>query len=91
MPTIKIPSPLRSYTNGLTEVQVRGETVAEAMGDFISQYPVLRQHLYNSTGELRPFVHLYLDKEDIHHLRGLDTPLSKDDCLRIVPSIAGGA
>lgn len=90
MPTIKIPSPLRSYTNGLAEVPVRGETAAEAMEDFIAQYPTLRQHLFNGKGELRPFVNLYLEKEDIRNLHGLETPLKEGDQLMIVPSIAGG-
>jgi molybdopterin converting factor small subunit len=90
MPTIKVPSPLRSYTNGQAEVPVQGITVAGAMEDFISIYPALRPHLFNNKGELRPFVNLFLNSQDVRHLQGLETPLAEDDRLMIVPSIAGG-
>jgi molybdopterin converting factor small subunit len=90
MPVIKIPSPLRSYTDGLAEVQVAGGTVSAAMEDFMVTYPALRQHLYNSKGELRPFVNLFLNSQDVRHMQGLETPLGQDDRLMIVPSIAGG-
>jgi molybdopterin converting factor small subunit len=90
MPTIRIPSPLRSYTAGLAEVEVQGGTVAEAMEGFIGLYPALRQHLFNGHGELRPFVNLFLNNEDVRHLQGLETALQEDDRLMIVPSIAGG-
>lgn len=90
MPTIKIPSPLRSYTNGQAEVAVKGITVAGAMEDFISTYPALQPHLFNNKGELRPFVNLFLNSQDVRHLQGLETPLAEDDRLMIVPSIAGG-
>jgi molybdopterin converting factor small subunit len=90
MPTIKVPSPLRSYTNGQAEVPVQGSTVAAAMGDFINIYPSLQPHLFNSQGELRPFVNLFLNSQDVRQMQGLDTPLAEDDRLLIVPSIAGG-
>jgi molybdopterin converting factor small subunit len=90
MPTIKVPSPLRSYTDGQAEVPVQGGTVAAAMDDFIAIYPSLRQHLFNGKGELRPFVNLFLNSQDVRHLQGLETPLAEDDRLMIVPSIAGG-
>ena len=90
MPTIKVPSPLRSYTNGQAEVPVQGITVAAAMDDFITIYPSLQPHLFNSKGELRPFVNLFLNSQDVRHMQGLETPLADDDRLMIVPSIAGG-
>ena len=91
MPTIKVPSPLRSYTNGQAEVPVQGGTVAAAMDDFIAIYPTLQPHLFNGKGELRPFVNLFLNSQDVRHLQGLATPLAEDDRLMIVPSIAGGS
>jgi molybdopterin converting factor small subunit len=90
MTTLRIPSPLRTYTDGQAEVQVRGDSVADAMDSLIKQHPVLKQHLFNRRGELRPFVNLYLNDEDIRHLQNLDTPIHPDDRLMIVPSIAGG-
>lgn len=90
MPSIKIPTPLRYYTDQKAEVTVRGQTVAEAMAHLIEQYPTLRTHLYNGDGQLRPFVNLFLNKTNIRELQGLETPLKEDDQLLLIPSIAGG-
>ncbi len=91
MTTLKIPSPLRTYTDGQAAVQVKGKTVAEAMESLVEQHPDLRQHLFNGQGEIRPFVNLYLNSEDIRHLQKLATPIQEEDRLMIVPSIAGGS
>ena len=90
MPSLRIPTPLRSYTNGLTEVIVQGATVAAAMEHFMAQYPALRQHLYNKDSQLRPFVNLFVNGENIKDLQGLETSLKEGDSLILVPSIAGG-
>ncbi len=90
MPKLKIPSPLHTYANGQAVVEVSGSTVAEAMDSLIEQHPDLQQHLFNGQEDLRPFVNLYLNSEDIRHLQKLDTPIQPDDRLMIVPSIAGG-
>ncbi len=85
-----MPSPLRSYTQGLLEISVQGRTAAEAIQNLVSLYPALQPHLYNSQGSLRPFVNLFLGEENIHTLQGMDTPLGEGDVLRLVPSVAGG-
>lgn len=87
---MRIPTPLRSYTEGKSEVQVQGNTVAEVMDDFLRQYPALRPHLYNGNGELRAFVNLFLNEENIRDLQGGETPLQQNDRLVLIPSIAGG-
>lgn len=89
MTTIKIPTPLRTFTDGNGEVQVSGETVGAALGDLLGKYPDLRQHLYNGS-ELRNFVNIFIGEEDIRYRDGLETPLESGDALRIIPSIAGG-
>jgi molybdopterin synthase sulfur carrier subunit len=90
MPVIRIPTPLRTYTAGQSEVAVQGSTVGDAMHDLTDQFPALRQHLYNGQGELRPFVNLFLNEEDVRHLQGIETPLNEHDRLMLIPSIAGG-
>ncbi len=90
MPVIRIPSPLRTYTDGTSEINVQGETVGLALQDLVARHPALRPHLFNGDGHLRPFVNLFLNNEDIRHLGGLAMPLKKDDRLMIVPSVAGG-
>ena len=90
MPLLRIPTPLRSYTNGEREVAVQGSTVGEAMNDLMAQFPALKPHLYNGNAELRPFVNLFLNEENIRELQGLATPLQESDKLMLIPSIAGG-
>ena len=90
MTTLRIPTPLRPYAEGQSEITVQGLTVGEALNDLVAQYPALKKHLFAETEELRPFVNLFLGDEDVRHLQGVDTPLKDGDQLMIIPSIAGG-
>ena len=90
MPVLKIPTPLRYYTDGKAEVSVQGANVGAAMQDLVAQYPTLETHLYSGSGELRAFVNLFLGENNIRDLQGLATPLQAGDTLRLIPSIAGG-
>jgi adenylyltransferase/sulfurtransferase len=90
MATIRIPTPLRPYTGGQAEIAVSGENVGAVLADLTTRHPNLKQHLYNDTGELRAFVNIFLNDEDIRHARGAETPVQERDRLMIVPSIAGG-
>ena len=90
MPSIRIPTPLRSYVDGNSEVEVQGDAVSGALDSLVDQYPGIKPHLFNGSGELRPFVNLFLEQENIRDLQGLETPLDTDDRLRLIPSIAGG-
>lgn len=89
MPSIKIPTPLRAFTGNQAQVTVSGNTVGTALADLTTQYPELRQHLYEGD-KLRNFVNVFLGEEDVRFLDGLDTEIEEDDNLRIIPSIAGG-
>jgi molybdopterin synthase sulfur carrier subunit len=90
MAILKIPTPLRSYTNGQAEINVAGGNVAEAMQDLVQQYPTLKPHLFNTEGRLRPFVNLFLGENNVNDLQGLETPLAADARVLLIPSIAGG-
>jgi molybdopterin converting factor small subunit len=87
---LRVPAPLRPYTDGNAEVLVEGANVAEAVNDLTEQYPGLRPHLFDEGGDLRSFVNLFLNDEDVRHLQGLRTSLQEGDRLMLVPSIAGG-
>ena len=90
MATIRIPTPLRPYTGGNSNVSVSGDTVGLALDDLTQQFPELRSHLFE--GEtLRSFVNVYLNQEDVRHLQGAATAVSPSDTLMIIPSIAGGS
>jgi adenylyltransferase/sulfurtransferase len=88
--TIHIPTPLRRFTGEQGEIQAEGATVAEAMRDLTRQYPALQRHLYTDEGTLRSFVNIFLNDEDVRHLKREGTPLASGDTLSIIPSIAGG-
>ena len=90
MPTLRIPTPLRSYTSGQSEVDLSGNTVGEIMNDLVTQYPALRPHLFNGQNQLRPFVNLFVNEENIREIDGLATPLLEGDRVMLIPSIAGG-
>ena len=91
MPSLRIPTPLRTYTNGQSETTLSGRTVSEAMSDLVAQYPDLKQHIFNGQDSLRPFVNLFLGEENVKDLGGLDTPLEENDRMLLIPSIAGGS
>lgn len=89
MASIRIPTPLRAYTGGASNIDVNGATVGEALKNLVEAHPDLRVHLFNDD-ELRSFVNIFLDDEDIRFMQGLDTEIEAGDSLRIIPSIAGG-
>ena len=89
MASIRIPTPLRAYTQGQASIEAPGDTVGEALANLVEQHPDLRLHLFNDD-ELRSFVNIFIDDEDIRFLQGLDTEIAADERLRIIPSIAGG-
>ena len=89
MATIKIPSPLRAYTSNQANIEVAGSTIGAALDDLTGQYPDLRPHLYDGD-QLRNFVNVFLEDEDVRFLDGLETEIEADASLRIIPSIAGG-
>ena len=91
MSTIKIPTPLRPYVGGQSKIHVQGDTVAEILDQLVEDYPDIRQHIMNGSGELRPFVNLFLNGENVKDLQGGETPLGMDDRLMLIPSIAGGS
>lgn len=89
MPTIRIPTPLRQYTENQSAVNVEGVTAGDALQRLAQSYPQLQQHLFEE-GKLRSFVNVYLNEEDIRYLEGEETALGDEDTLMIIPSIAGG-
>lgn len=90
MTILRIPTPLRAYTGGKSDVIVTGAMISEALADLTSQYPPIKPHLFNDGGELRPFVNLFVGEHNIKDLQGLNTPIKDGDRLMLIPSIAGG-
>src|SRR5436853_5304921 len=89
--TISIPTALRQYASGHSEIQVEATTAGEALEQLTTQHAELRKHLYNEQNRLRNFVTVYVNDEDIRHVSGAATPVKDGDTVMIVPAIAGGA
>ena len=87
---VRIPQPLRNITNNLSEVQVAAQTVAEVLDRLESDYPGFRKRICDDAGEVRRFINIFVDGEDIRFLQGLQTPVKDQSELSIVPAIAGG-
>jgi len=87
--TVRIPTPLRTLTEGEDEVSVEGGSVAQVIDALEAAHPGLKDRLVDDKG-VRRFVNLYANDEDIRFLDGLETPLADGDTLSIIPAIAGG-
>lgn len=87
---VRIPTPLRPLTKNQGEVEVAGANIAEIIENLNSSYSGLKDRLCDDKGELRRFVNIYVNEEDIRFLKGRDTVLKDGDEVSIVPAIAGG-
>jgi molybdopterin converting factor small subunit len=87
---VLIPTPLRAYTDKQDALLLEGKTVGELLRQLTTEHAQLRKHLYAENGNLRNFVNVYVNKEDIRYLRNEETPVTENDVVSIIPSIAGG-
>jgi len=88
--TVRIPTPLRSFTGGADEVTVVGSTVGEVLSNLGTDHDGLLERVLDERGEVRHFVNLFLGGNDVRGLRGLQTPVGDGDVLSIIPAVAGG-
>jgi adenylyltransferase/sulfurtransferase len=89
--TIVIPTPLRQFAGGSSEIEVQASTAGDALQELTAAHGELRKHLYNEQNNLRNFINVYVGDEDIRHLDGPNTPVKDGETIMIVPSIAGGS
>jgi len=87
---VRIPTPLRKLTNDLDVVAGDGGTLAACIEALEAQFPGLKERLCDETGQLRRFVNVYVNGEDVRFQQGLQTPLAAGDEISIVPAVAGG-
>lgn len=88
--TVRIPTPLRPLTQGRDELEVDARSVREVLECLEREAPGMRARICDDSGELRRFVNIFLNDEDIRHLGGQDSEVKEGDVLSIVPAIAGG-
>jgi molybdopterin converting factor small subunit len=89
MAVVRIPTPLRPHAGGLDRVEASGSTVGELLADLAGRHPALRERLFDGE-ELRRFVNVYVNNEDIRYLDDLATPVAEADEVSIIPAVAGG-
>jgi molybdopterin converting factor small subunit len=90
MPTLRIPTQLRTLTDGAGEVTVDGSTVGEALKALDAAHPGFGERLFDADGTLRRFVNVFVADEDIRFLDGLSTPVEDSTTISIIPAVAGG-
>jgi molybdopterin synthase sulfur carrier subunit len=88
--TVRIPTPLRKLTAGADEVSIEGATIGAMIDNLEAAHAGLKERLCDENGEIRRFVNVYLNDEDVRFLNGRDTELKDGDEVSIVPAIAGG-
>jgi molybdopterin synthase sulfur carrier subunit len=87
---VRIPSPLRNFTQGVDVVEADGGSVGEVLNNLKVKAAGIETRLFKGPNLLNRFVNVYLNDEDIRHLKNLDTPVNTGDEISIVPAIAGG-
>ena len=88
---VMIPTPLRAYAGKRESAEFEAKTVGEALALLTRDFDELRKHLFTEDGNLRSFVNVYVNEEDIRYLSKENTPTKDGDIISIIPSIAGGS
>jgi sulfur-carrier protein len=86
---VSIPTILRTYTDGAKRVEADGATLSELISDLDHRHPGIGERLIDN-GELRRFVNVYLNDEDVRFTGGLTTPVADGDAVTVLPAVAGG-
>ena len=87
---VRIPTPLRKMTGGLDKLEMNESTLSIMIDELETNYPGFKERLIDENGDLRYFVNIYVNGEDVRFLDGLDTQTSPGDEISIVPAVAGG-
>ena len=87
---VRIPTPLRRLTNGQDKVDVDGDSLGGVIDAMNEQYPGIRERICDDQGQLRNFVNVYVNGEDVRFLQGLETATTDGDEVSVVPAVAGG-
>lgn len=91
MATVLIPTPLRRLTANQSKVEVAGNTVAELLANLEASYPGIGERLLDGDGQVKRFINIFVNSDEIRTLQGLNTPLTAKDQVSIVPAMAGGS
>jgi molybdopterin synthase sulfur carrier subunit len=89
--TVEIPTALRRFTDGVQAIECGSATLPELLGEIEQRFPAISKHLRDDGGQLRRFINIYVNEEDIRFLGGNEYKFREGDRVLVVPSIAGGA
>lgn len=87
---VRVPTILRTYTDGASEVTAEGATLADVLDDLDARFAGIRARIVDETGELRRFVNVYVGNDDVRFLSGLGTPTPDGTKVSVIPAVAGG-
>jgi molybdopterin converting factor small subunit len=87
---IRLPTVLRQHAGGQSSIHANGSTLGEVFEDAVRQFPLLAGQLVTAEGKLHRFVNVYRNDEDVRFLENLDTKVSDDDVISVLPAVAGG-
>lgn len=90
MALVRIPSPLRRYTNSQSKVESNGATIQELIDNLESQFPGVKSRLCDDSGQIKRYVNVFVNGEEIRTLQGADTAVAENDEVSIIPAMAGG-
>lgn len=90
MATVLVPTPLRRLTGGQSKITVSGSDVGSVLRAVDAQFPGVAEKVFDSEGNVKRFINIFLNDNEIRTLQGLDTPVADNDQLSIVPAMAGG-
>ena len=88
--SVRIPTILRTYTSGESEVSASGDTLAEVIDDLDSSYPGIKARILDDQGAIRRFVNVYVGNDDVRFLEALDTKTPEGAQVSVIPAVAGG-
>lgn len=88
--TVRVPTPLRSFTNGAEEVAIEGNNIQEIVDNLEANHNGIKERLCDENGKIRRFLNVYINDEDIRFMQNQDTAVKDGDTISIVPAIAGG-
>ena len=90
MATVRIPSPLRRYTNGQSKAYTNGADISQVIDNLEAQFPGVKSRLCDERGQIKRYVNVFVNDKEIRTLQGATTPVTDSDEVSIVPAMAGG-